>query len=132
VLSHQTALALHQLSDVLPSRLHVTLPVAWRHRRFRVPDDVVIHHGDVLPKQKTWIGPVPVTSPARTLNDCANEKLSPELLRDGAQQALTRGMVSREEISVVEAALAPFGGVAPRTSDRSATAARRRHPRPTR
>src|SRR5687767_543553 len=30
VFSHQTALFLHGLSDVLPSRLHLTLPLAWR------------------------------------------------------------------------------------------------------
>src|SRR5664279_5662284 len=30
VVSHQTALSLHGLSDVLPSQIHLTLPSAWR------------------------------------------------------------------------------------------------------
>ena len=38
VFSHQTALALHGLSDVLPSRMHLTVPAAWRQRRLRVPE----------------------------------------------------------------------------------------------
>lgn len=41
VVSHETALDLHGLSDVLPSRLHLTLPLARKRRRFRVPSDVV-------------------------------------------------------------------------------------------
>ena len=37
VFSHETALALHQLSDALPSKHHVTVPLAWRARLFRTP-----------------------------------------------------------------------------------------------
>ncbi len=40
VFSHETALALHGLSDALSSRLHLTLPAAWSKRRLRVPDGV--------------------------------------------------------------------------------------------
>src|SRR5258708_5234650 len=32
VVSHQTALALHGLSDALPAHVHLTLPADWRHR----------------------------------------------------------------------------------------------------
>ena len=35
VFSHETALMLHSLSDVLLSTIHLTLPSAWRHRRLR-------------------------------------------------------------------------------------------------
>ena len=42
VFSHQTALALHDLSDVLPAQVHLTLPEGWRKRRLRVPDGVVV------------------------------------------------------------------------------------------
>lgn len=45
VFSYQTALALHDLSDVLPAQVHLTLPDAWRMRRLRVPDDVILHYG---------------------------------------------------------------------------------------
>src|SRR5262245_4639642 len=34
IVSHQSALALHGISDVLPAQLHLTLPRAWRSRRF--------------------------------------------------------------------------------------------------
>jgi predicted transcriptional regulator of viral defense system len=112
VVSHQTALSLHGLSDVLPSQIHLTLPSAWRRRRFRVPTDVELHHADIPTQDRTWVGAVPATNPRRTLNDCADAALSPELLRQAAQQALHRGLVTRAELGPVEQALAPFGGLA--------------------
>jgi len=36
---------------------------------------------DVLPEDRSWFGSAPITSPRRTLNDCARDALSPELLR---------------------------------------------------
>jgi predicted transcriptional regulator of viral defense system len=112
VLSHQTALALHGLSDVLPARVHLTLPASWQARRLRVPDEVVVHHANVADGDRTWFGAVPATSARRTLSDCARDGLSPELLRQAAEEALARGLVTRSELGPVEEALAPFGGLA--------------------
>ena len=112
VVSHQTALALHGLSDALPAHVHLTLPSAWRRRRFRVPADIVLHHEEVPRADRSWFGAVPATNPTRTLNDCARAGLSPELLRQAAQQALRRGLVRKAELADVKKALAPFGGLA--------------------
>ena len=112
VVSHQTALALHGLSDALPAHVHLTLPTAWSRRRFRVPDGVVLHYRDVPSEDRSWFGAVPTTTPRRSLNDCAREGLSPELLRQAAQDALRRGLVTRAELGDVEVALKPFGGLA--------------------
>jgi predicted transcriptional regulator of viral defense system len=112
MVSHQTALALHGLSDALPAHIHLTLPAAWRKRRFRVPDDVVLHHADVAAEDRAWFGAVPITSPRRSLNDCADQRLSPGLLRQAAQQALRRGLVTQVELGPVVDALRPFGGLA--------------------
>lgn len=112
IFSHQTALALHGLSDLLPAATHLTLPLEWQHRRFRVPAGVVLYNLGVPEPERTWIGPVPVTTPRRTLEDCARQHLAPDLLRQGAQQALKRGIVTRGELAEVERALSPFGGIA--------------------
>ena len=111
IFSHQTALSLHVLSDTLPVQLHLTLPSDWQNRRFRVPTGVILHYADVLPRERAWFGPVPVTSPRRSLNECARDGLSPELLQQAAQQALRRGLVTRVELEDVEVALKPFGGL---------------------
>jgi predicted transcriptional regulator of viral defense system len=112
VVSHQTALALQGLSDALPAHVHLTLPDDWRRRRFRIPEGVILHHADVAANDRGWFGAVPITKPGRTLSDCARAGLSPDLLRQAAQQALRRGLVTNLELGDVQAALAPFGGLA--------------------
>lgn len=112
MISHQSALALHELSDALPEQIHLSVPLAWRHRRFRLPPGVVLHHADVAKKERTWVGAVPITSAARTLNDCARSGVSPEVLRQGAREALGRGWVVKGELKDVVKALKPFGGLA--------------------
>jgi predicted transcriptional regulator of viral defense system len=112
LVSHQSALVLHGLSDALPAQIHLTLPAAWRRRRFRVPPDIVLHHADVPPDDRSWFGSVPTTSPRRTLNDCAKSGLSPELLGQAARQALRRGLVAQHELGDVALALSSFGGIA--------------------
>jgi hypothetical protein len=71
----------------------------------------VLHHADVAAEDRAWFGAVPVTTPRRTLSDCAQEGLSPEVLGQAARQALRRGLVARSELAEVERALEPFGGV---------------------
>lgn len=112
VVSHQTALALYELSDALPAHVHLTLPSAWRRRRFRVPPGVMLHHADVPPEDRSWFGAVPTTNVRRSLNDCARAGLSPELVQQAARQAIRRGLVAKAELGDVEQALEPFGGLA--------------------
>ncbi len=97
VFSHETALALHQLSDVLPTRLHLTLPDQWRRRA--LPDGIERHYASIPPDEVVWIGPVRVTSPARTLRDCAKAHTSPDILEQAFRQAVSRGKVSVAQLS---------------------------------
>ncbi len=110
VLSHQTALSLHGLSDSLPAQIHLTLPLDWSQRRLRVPKGLTLHYADVPNKERTWVGAVPVTSTRRTLVDCAHSSVTPDLLRQAATQALTRGLVTKPELKEVAKALKPYGG----------------------
>ena len=87
VFSHQTALALHGLSDVLPNRIHLTLPAQWSERRLRVPAGVALHYASVSNRERAWSGPVPITSPRRTLVDCANDQVSPRSSASGGAAA---------------------------------------------
>lgn len=111
VLSHETALALHGLSDVLPARVHMAVPTAWAKRRLRVPSGLVLHYADLPADARTWFGAVPTTTVTQTLNDCATAGLSPDLLGQAARQALRRGLVVRSDLGSVAEALAPFGGI---------------------
>ncbi len=112
VFSHQTALGLHGLSDVLPSKIHLSVPASWGARRLRVPAGVIVHHADVAKGDRSWIGAVPATTPRRTLEDCAREQLSPDLLRQAAHDALARGLVGKRDLGEVRRALRGLGGLA--------------------
>lgn len=94
VYSHETALALHGLSDALPALMHLSVPVAWRTRRLRVPQIVLLHYQDVPPTERAWFGGVPATAPLRTLKDCLEDHVAPELLLQAAQEGLERGLFS--------------------------------------
>ncbi|MFO0726489.1 MAG: type IV toxin-antitoxin system AbiEi family antitoxin domain-containing protein [Myxococcota bacterium] len=102
--SHDTALALHGLSDVLPARVHVTLPIEWAHRRLRVPKGVVLYYAALKKAESAWFGSIPLTTPARTLADCITAHLSPDLLEQALRQAARRGLVPAAEIRRLRAA----------------------------
>lgn len=94
VFSRETALALHDLSDVLPGKLHLTLPADWRRRRLRVPPGVVLHFADVGDSDRTSFGAVPVTAPLRTLRDCIEANVAPSLVHQAIFQARRRGLIT--------------------------------------
>lgn len=93
VFSHETALQLHGLSDALPARHHITLPINWRKRRLRVPGELALHYGDLGSDDIAWHGPVPVTTPLRTLLDCAASNVQPDIVEMATSQAVVRGLV---------------------------------------
>jgi len=111
VFSHETALALHGLSDALPTRVHVTLPISWARRRLRVPEGVALHHADIESADRTWFGAVPITAVARTLVDCSDARVAPELVRDAFEQAVQRGLIDRGEVPTVVTYLESFYSV---------------------
>ncbi len=94
VFSHETALALHDLSDVLPGKVHLTLPAACRGRRLRVPAGLVLHFADVGEADRANFAAVPVTAPLRTLKDCIESDVSPSLVHQAILQARRRGLIS--------------------------------------
>lgn len=98
VFSHETALFLHELSDVLPDITTLTVPNAWSRRRLRVPKGLQLRYADIPPTGRTWHGPVPVTTPLRTLYDVRADDVSPEHVERAMQDGLGRGLFSDEEV----------------------------------
>ena len=96
VLSHQSALALLDLSDNIPNAVH--LLVGRRYRGLRRPAGVVIHtrpdEEEVATVRREGL---PLTAPARTLIDVAGE-LQPEQLEMAVQQALGRGLLTARKL----------------------------------
>jgi len=96
VLSHQSALALLDLSDVVPDAVHLLL--GRRYRGLRRPAGVVVHtRRDEEEVDTVWREGLPLTTPARTLIDVAGE-LQPEQLEMALRQALGRGLLTAREL----------------------------------
>lgn len=96
VLSHESALALLELSDNVPDRVHVLVP--RRHRGLRRPAGVVLHtRADDEKVATVWRDGMPLTAPARTLVDVADE-LQPEQAAMAARQALELGLLTRRQL----------------------------------
>jgi predicted transcriptional regulator of viral defense system len=97
VFSHETALSLHELSDALPSRVHMTVPSSWS-RRTAVPRLLALHHESVATTDRTWVGGIPVTSVARTLRDALDAGVDPDLLAQAIAEAKARRLVDRVDL----------------------------------
>ena len=96
VISHQTALSLHDLSDVLPRAVDITLPVNEPLPSQETPSWVMLHREDVAEDDRQWYHTVPVTTPARTILDLAVAGFDPELFRQALDEAQQRGLVPQD------------------------------------
>lgn len=97
VFSHETSLALHDLSDALPASVHMTVPEDWRSRRLRIPDGLVLHHGNLAAKDRAWHEVVPLTAPYRVLFECIEARVPSDWIEQGLRQARDRGLLSGRE-----------------------------------
>lgn len=99
VYSHQTALSLHELSDVNPVRLHLTVPVAFR-RKAKIPKILVLHHANLGSQDIEQRQGFAVTRPLCTIADlAAAESISRDLIEQALAQARQRGLVTVREMS---------------------------------
>lgn len=94
VVSHDSALAVHGLSDANPARIHLTLPLSARAR----DEALVVHPGDIPESEVESRGAWAVTTVGRTLIDVAGGSTPQELVDDAVANALTRGLTTRRRL----------------------------------
>jgi predicted transcriptional regulator of viral defense system len=98
IYSHETSLTIHNLTDLNPSKLHMTVPKGFR-RNSRIPDVLVLHYGDILPAETDQMYGVKITNPIRTIIDIIIEgNLSEDLLGQAILEAMNRGAVTKREL----------------------------------
>lgn len=94
VVSHESALQVHQLSDVDPAVIHLTVPAG-----FRAQDPIIrTHTGAAATDESVQRQGWRVTTPLRTLVDVAGGDLSQEQIDLAVTQALERGLTTRRAI----------------------------------
>lgn len=104
VLSHETALDVHGISDVNPARYHVTIPE--RHRIRRSDNDRYVVHVERLgPRQVTWWNEMRVVTPVVAVEQCLAYGTPTYLLRQALERGGRTGAVLRRDIVRLGAAL---------------------------
>ena len=96
VLSHESALLLHGLSDVSPAQIHITVPTTHRVRR-QIPHHLQIHHADLQSDESEMLNGIPVTTPARSILDCHRNNLSSALIRQAIEDGREQGTLTIQE-----------------------------------
>ncbi|MGD8450875.1 MAG: type IV toxin-antitoxin system AbiEi family antitoxin domain-containing protein [Phycisphaerae bacterium] len=110
VVSHESALSLHELSDMLPGKIHLTVPRSFRRE---APPECTLHKADLATKDSTAWGSFRVTTPLRTLLDVAIEDTVPtEQVQRALHDALERGLVVRSKLRAAAEAADPYGRLA--------------------
>lgn len=98
VFSHATALALHDLSDVMPAKIDMTVPPGFR-RMAAVPPVLRLHHARFSDRNVDTVEGVRATTPLGTLIDViVDGSLAAELLVQAVDEALRRGLVMRRQL----------------------------------
>jgi predicted transcriptional regulator of viral defense system len=98
VFSHDTALAIHELSTWTANKIHMTVPK--RFRRFKeIPAGLQLHYGDLSQEFVSIKNRVPVTTPLKTLLDLlASEVVPRHHLLEAMQQCVQAGLIHRNDI----------------------------------
>jgi predicted transcriptional regulator of viral defense system len=90
VISHESALAFYGMSEVSPSRIHITVPMDARLRR-ELPRHLTIHRATLQPAEVKKVDGILVTTPERSLRDAAAAHLGRSLLRQAIEDGARSG-----------------------------------------
>jgi predicted transcriptional regulator of viral defense system len=98
VVSHDSALALYELSDLLPAEIHLTVPrtSSRRHPGLR------LHTNRLEESEITQYNGLRVTTVPRTIADAAAGGLADELVIQAIQQSLQRGLTTIKNLQDVK------------------------------
>jgi predicted transcriptional regulator of viral defense system len=102
VLSHETALSIYDLSDVNPSKIHMSVPKGFR-RQACIPKVLVLHYGllyddNDLQERRGFR----VTRPARTVRDMfSHGSANPEIIEQALRDGYRTGRITVKELKAL-------------------------------
>jgi predicted transcriptional regulator of viral defense system len=95
VISHDTAAALYDLGDLLPGKIHLTVPPNFRKKPAK---NLVLHKAELKQSEVEKREDLPVTTPLRTIFDLARVRLDDERLTAVTRDAIKKGLLDRREL----------------------------------
>lgn len=95
VISHDSALSIHELSDIMPAKIHLTVPSGFRKKK---PKGCFFHQGNVSNDAKEQREGYFVTTPLKTIIDSAESNFSMDYLEQAIRQACDKGMLQLIDI----------------------------------
>ena len=94
VYSHQTALSIHELTDLQPAKLHMSVPTKFR-RRSPIPKILILHWQNLTADDVIEMEGYRVTRPLRAIVDLLrSSEVHPGILQDGLKQGMDRGLIT--------------------------------------
>jgi len=98
VWSHETALDLYELCDIMPAKLHLTVPYNFR-KSISIPLILKLYCADLDDKDWTEQQGYRVTTPIKTLLDLAETRqISDDLLKQAVVEGRKRGILPKHLI----------------------------------
>lgn len=98
VYSHQTALSLYELSDINPSKLHMTVPSSFR-RSSPTPGILVLHRGTIRKEDIEARQGFRVTRPLKTISDLLiTRSVQMDHMQQAVRQAYQRGIITKDAL----------------------------------
>lgn len=95
VVSHESAAFIHELGEVIPSKVHLTVP-----KRFRkvTPKGCILHKSEFGRREVEEREGFKITSPLRTIIDLADSPFGQEQLEKAVKDCLQKGLVTKTEL----------------------------------
>jgi predicted transcriptional regulator of viral defense system len=101
VYSHETALTHYELSDMNPTKLHMTVPKSFR-RNSKIPKVLKLHFANLTKDMFIESRGYFVTKPARTISDVIQSDWIPmDIARQAIQEAIQKGLVHKWELESI-------------------------------
>ncbi|MDQ3153680.1 MAG: type IV toxin-antitoxin system AbiEi family antitoxin domain-containing protein [Actinomycetota bacterium] len=94
VVSHESALELHELSDVIPLAVHLSLPRAQRGQRARPGVRLHTFERPPSPSEVRTVHGLPTATVERSIVDSLQAGTAPEQVELAARQAIERGLTT--------------------------------------
>jgi predicted transcriptional regulator of viral defense system len=99
VISHESALALYDLGDVLPSETHIIMPRSASRRR----KGIRLHTSALQKEEIVRRNGLPLTSVERTIADVIRTGMPEDQVRDVVRDAFARGLSTPEKMQAFAA-----------------------------